>query len=228
MKRVLVVLVIGAAAFGVVSAVQASIPDSNGVVHACYSNNNLKGYPPGTLRARDTAKINGQVCFANESPVDLASTAYVDNHVTTTSGGWSGSIGTIPANSPLVFAGPVTTVTTTADQSITATGSMALGTTAGTGSAAVGVCASPAGANTPTYLDPNPGLAFEGINVTPNRLTYAVSEVGSRGAGAWDVGMCVVNGAVAIDNTDWSIGYASVTNGLPTSFAPTKKQAHKQ
>jgi hypothetical protein len=80
-KRLIVAVAAAGAAFGIASAVQASIPDSDGgTVHACYTNNNLNGYPPGTLRAIDTAKINGR-CTGNESPVDLASTAYVQNQI---------------------------------------------------------------------------------------------------------------------------------------------------
>jgi hypothetical protein len=82
-KRVLVGLAVAGAAFGVATAVQASIPDSDGVVHACYTSNNLPGYPPGTLRAIDTAKINGH-CGQNEAPVDLATPQYVQSVVTST------------------------------------------------------------------------------------------------------------------------------------------------
>jgi hypothetical protein len=82
-KRVLVALAVAGATFGVATAVQASIPDASGIVHACYTANNLQGYPPGALRAIDTAKINGR-CSQNEAPVDLATPQYVQNVVTST------------------------------------------------------------------------------------------------------------------------------------------------
>ena len=85
MKRVIIAVVIGAAVFGIASAVQASIPDSQGIVHACYKTTNLTGYPIGSLRARDTATIQGQICSpTTEAPVDLATPQYVQNVVTST------------------------------------------------------------------------------------------------------------------------------------------------
>src|SRR6476661_5315679 len=72
-RRKLVVLAAAfAAALGIATAVQASIPDSNGVVHACYNTSLAHGNPTGALRVIDTAKINGH-CASWEAPVDLAS-----------------------------------------------------------------------------------------------------------------------------------------------------------
>jgi len=52
--------------------------------------------------------------------------------------------------------------------------------------------------------------------------------MGAPGAGTWDVGMCVTNSAgAAINANDWSIGWAFVSNGLPTSQAPTKLKGHR-
>jgi hypothetical protein len=82
MKRVIIALVAGAAVFGIASAVQASIPDSQGIVHACYKTTNLTGYPIGSLRARDTDTIQGQICSpTTEAPVDLATPQYVQNQI---------------------------------------------------------------------------------------------------------------------------------------------------
>jgi FlaG/FlaF family flagellin (archaellin) len=76
-RRKLVVLAAAfAAALGIATAVQASIPDSNGVVHACYNTSLAHGNPTGALRVIDTAKINGH-CASWEAPVDLASPAFV-------------------------------------------------------------------------------------------------------------------------------------------------------
>ena len=52
--RLLAALAVGGAMFGIATAVQASIPDGNGVIHACFAKNN------GALRAIDTDA--GQVC----------------------------------------------------------------------------------------------------------------------------------------------------------------------
>jgi hypothetical protein len=82
-RRAVVGLAVAGATFGIASAVQASIPDSNGIVHACYTTNNLNGYPNGALRAIDTAKVNGR-CTPNEAPVDLATPQYVQNVVNST------------------------------------------------------------------------------------------------------------------------------------------------
>jgi hypothetical protein len=81
MKRVTIALAVGAAVFGIASAVQASIPDASGIVHACYTNTNLNGYPPGALRAIDTAKLNGHCSQGTEAPVDLATPQYVLNQI---------------------------------------------------------------------------------------------------------------------------------------------------
>lgn len=82
-RRVLIVVVAAAAAFGIASAVQASIPDASGILHACYANNNLHGYPPGNLRAIDTSAANGN-CAQGEAPVDIATPQYVQNVVAST------------------------------------------------------------------------------------------------------------------------------------------------
>jgi hypothetical protein len=85
-KRLLVVLAVVGIAFGVATAVQASIPGSNGVAHACYY---IPGKPvnkllrPGNLRLIDTD--NGQTCGSDEAAVDLATTNYVTSNVNQTS-----------------------------------------------------------------------------------------------------------------------------------------------
>jgi hypothetical protein len=133
-------------------------------------------------------------------------------------GGWGGKIVVIPVASGWVFAGPTTTLTTTASQSIVASGSEALGTSGPTVLALVALCVSPTGANTPATLDPANGGNVEAIQVTSNTLTYAVSETGAPGAGTWDVGMCVKNTSPnPIDHPDFSIGWAFVANGTPVS-----------
>jgi hypothetical protein len=81
--RVLVAVGIGAAVFGIATAVQASIPDSNQIVHSCYNTSLAHGSPIGAMRAIDTDKAGG-VCASWEGAVDLATPQYVQNVVTST------------------------------------------------------------------------------------------------------------------------------------------------
>lgn len=69
-KRLGIVLVVALAAFGVASAVQASIPDSQGVIHGCYLTKAKlasAGARAGDLRVIDTEK--GQTCAPDEIAV---------------------------------------------------------------------------------------------------------------------------------------------------------------
>jgi hypothetical protein len=61
-------VIVGGAVFGIASAVQASIPDSSGVIHGCYNNSLAHGNPTGALRVIDTAKANGN-CASWETPL---------------------------------------------------------------------------------------------------------------------------------------------------------------
>src|SRR5262249_24170402 len=126
-------------------------------------------------------------------------------------GGFAGGIDNIPPLSGWVFAGPVTTLTTSDSQSIVGSGSSALRTTGPSLGADVTIRASPTGAGAPLPLDPENGGddAFTIVTVTSTRLSYAGSATGAPGAGTWDVGMCVRNddGTNPIDNNDFSVGY---------------------
>lgn len=82
-KRVLVALGVAGAAFGIATAVQASIPDSSGIVHSCYNTSRAHGTPTGAMRAIDTDRIDGN-CASWEGAVDLATPQYVQNVVTST------------------------------------------------------------------------------------------------------------------------------------------------
>jgi len=128
--------------------------------------------------------------------------------------GWfAGPIGVIHAGSWL-WAGPVTTLTTTASQSIVASGSSVLGTTGPTVTAWITVCATTHGAVPIPF-----NSKWVEVDVTSTRLTYAASATVAEVAGTWDVGMCVWNQDFAnpLDNNDWSEGYAFVVNGKPVS-----------
>jgi hypothetical protein len=61
-------LAVGGVLFGIATAVQASIPDANGVIHGCYNTSLAHGNPTGALRVIDTAKPNGN-CASWETAV---------------------------------------------------------------------------------------------------------------------------------------------------------------
>ena len=67
--RLLLALAVGGALFGIASAVQASIPDSSGVIHGCYNISQAHGNPTGALRVIDTAKPSGN-CASWEAPLN--------------------------------------------------------------------------------------------------------------------------------------------------------------
>jgi len=65
--KLLLALAVGGAVFGAVSAVQAAIPDANGVIHGCYQYTTTNGNY-GKLRVFDTAKGGG--CNSLEKPLN--------------------------------------------------------------------------------------------------------------------------------------------------------------
>ena len=66
--RLVLALAVGGAVFGIATAVQASIPDSSGVIHGCYNTSLAHGNPTGGLRVIDTSKPNGN-CTSWETAV---------------------------------------------------------------------------------------------------------------------------------------------------------------
>jgi hypothetical protein len=73
--RILLAVAVGGAVFGIASAVQASIPDSSGVIHGCYfvpGKLTKAVLRPGALRVIDTDK--GQQCLADETPLTWGQT----------------------------------------------------------------------------------------------------------------------------------------------------------
>ena len=66
--RLLLALAVGGAVFGIATAVQASIPDSSGVIHGCYNTSLARGTPTGALRVIDAAKPNAN-CASWEAAV---------------------------------------------------------------------------------------------------------------------------------------------------------------
>ena len=149
-----------------------------------------------------------------------------------TIGSWSGFIHTIPARSTaFVFAGPTTTLKTNATQTITASGVAALGISEqlATGEEFnVSICRQPAAGGAITVLDGNNDDDFEDVIATSNRIPYAISMSGLPGAGSWNVGMCVENlNAIDLDNNDYSIGTAFVSNATFMPPPPPVTQANE-
>lgn len=66
--RIVLALAVGGAVFGIATAVQASIPDANGVIHGCYNTSRAHGTPTGQLRVIDTARVDGR-CASWEAPL---------------------------------------------------------------------------------------------------------------------------------------------------------------
>jgi hypothetical protein len=145
-----------------------------------------------------------------------------------TIGSWSGGIDPIPAHSTaFVFAGPTTSLKTSATQTITASGVAALGTSEKLATSEefnLSICRQPAAGGAITVLDGNTDDDFEDVIATSNRIPYAISMSGLPGAGSWNVGMCVDNlNATDLDNNDYSIGTAFVSSA--TFIPPVVAQA---
>jgi len=80
--RLLVMFAVGGALFGIATAVQASIPDSNGVIHSCYSTNGAKAKGGAALNVVDTASAgcnNGQTELTWDQTTDAYDTAGSQN-----------------------------------------------------------------------------------------------------------------------------------------------------
>ena len=116
--RLLLVVVVGGAAFGIASAVQASIPDAGGVIHGCYNTSLAHGSPTGALRVIDTAKTNGN-CASWEAPLTWNQTGPTGATGPTgptgptgatgpSDGGFAHSLATIPTGGGVV---PVASIT---------------------------------------------------------------------------------------------------------------------
>jgi hypothetical protein len=122
-----------------------------------------------------------------------------------------GAINTIAGNSgAFVFAGPQATLTTTADQAISAVASGSLGVSAGTASVDVYVCYQNAGSGAVTQFGNNPGN-LQAVDVTTSQTLDSSSGVTVPGAGTWKVGLCIDDfSATALDNNDWESGVFQV------------------
>ncbi len=103
--RLLIAIGAGGAAFGIASAVQASIPDGGGVIHGCYNTSLAHGSPTGALRVIDTSKPNGN-CASWEAPLDWSAHGPTGSKGPTGSRGPTGPKGTTGARGPTGAKGP--------------------------------------------------------------------------------------------------------------------------
>jgi hypothetical protein len=81
--RIVLALGVAGVAFALATAVQAAIPDSQGIVHSCYNTSLAHGSPVGAMRAIDTDKVGG-TCASWEGAADLATPQYVQDVATST------------------------------------------------------------------------------------------------------------------------------------------------
>ncbi len=147
-------------------------------------------------------------------------------------GTWGGQVDTIPANvDSFVFAGPTTQVTTNATQGLTASGSASLAATNAV-TVDVGICKQLAPSGPVTILSTDDDL-FQVVDLPANtRTSYGISQTVAPGAGTWNVGMCVLDDdpTQAVDQSDFSEGYAFVTNSSapnpPPATMAKSKAAH--
>lgn len=71
--RLVLTLAVGGAIFGIATAVQAGIPDADGVIHGCYNTSLARGNPTGALRVTDPSKPNGN-CASWEAALNWSQT----------------------------------------------------------------------------------------------------------------------------------------------------------
>jgi hypothetical protein len=112
-----------------------------------------------------------------------------------------------------VFAGPTTTVVTTAPQRLVGAAEAPLGLSAGADqSFEYGLCYQDS-TNIAAPINNFVGGGFSIGVVTTQRQTYAATATVVPGAGSWKVGFCVHNNnAGTISNNDFVNGWVMVTN----------------
>lgn len=242
--RLFLALAVAGATFGIVTAVQAAIPDSHGTIHGCYQFNNGP-VPKGTLRVIDTGI--GDNCRYYEHPLTwnsqgvggvYAIAGQVDEDIV-------GQDEEIPADNPdWQFVATTAQVTVTANQSILANITAGLGRQEcfqGPGQ--------PCGIGAPkvqsSFTEFGYGVCFQNTqgggeggqpvinmnqftgnnNANYNAASYEFGEqdytgigVAAPGAGTYNVGYCVQNyGDSDLDNNNWANGYVEVVDGTPNT-----------
>jgi hypothetical protein len=239
--RLFLALAVAGATFGIVTAVQAAIPDSHGTIHGCYQFNNGP-VPKGTLRVIDTGI--GDNCRYYEHPLTwnsqgvagvYAIAGQVDSEI-------PGQDSEIPADNPdWQFVATTATVTVGANQSMLANITAGLGrqqcldgpkqpcigapkVQSSFSEFGYGVCfqdAKGGGEQGNPVINMN---QFTGNNnANYNAASYEFGEqdytgigTAAPGAGTYNVGYCVQNyGDADLDNNNWADGYVEVVDGTP-------------
>jgi hypothetical protein len=243
-SRLVVALGVAGAAFGIATVVQASIPDSHGVIHGCYQFQ-AGTTPKGTLRVIDTS--TGETCRFYERSVNWNSQGVGGVYAIAgqVNGLISGQDESIPAVNPDWHF-----VATTAQVTITSTQSMLANITAGLGQTCADAkpaqCGPQAQPNVaPPFLEFGYGVCFQnavgggeggnpvinmnqftgGNNSNYNAATYEFGEqdytgigTAAPGAGTYNVGYCVQNyGEEPLNNNNWADGYVEVVDGVPNT-----------
>ena len=100
-RSLLISLAVAVGVLGVAAAVQAAIPDTQGVIHGCYR---ASGNPAGTLRVIDTGK--GQKCVTGEIGLNWNQTGPVGRPGPTGPAGGRGTLGPTGAKGSTGSRGP--------------------------------------------------------------------------------------------------------------------------
>jgi hypothetical protein len=124
---------------------------------------------------------------------------------------WSGFNTGVSGNSTaFVFDGPTVTVTTSATQRITASGTIDLGTGLGTATLDVAICEEPSSG---AFIGELGSGLYRSVTASTTSVPVSSTQSGVPGAGTWTIGMCVFNqSATAVTSNGNSTGYAFVTN----------------
>ena len=241
--RLFLALAVAGATFGIVTAVEAAIPDSHGIIHGCYQFANAST-PKGTLRVIDTGA--GEGCRFTEHPLNwnsqgvggvYAIAGKVDSNI-------PGQDSAIPAVTPdWQFVATTAQVTITSTQSILANITAGLGEQCIIGAPKQG-CGGPSSPKVQaSFTEFGYGVCFQntvgggeggnpvinmnqftgGNNSNYNAASYEFGEqdytgigTAAPGAGTYNVGYCVQNyGDSNLNDNNWADGYVEVVDGLP-------------
>jgi len=239
--RLVLAFAVAGATFGIVTAVEAAIPDSHGIIHGCYQFANA-ATPKGTLRVIDTG--SGEACRFTEKPLNwnsqgvggtYAIAGQVDQNI-------PGQDETIPAVNPdWQFVATTAQVTIANNQSMLANITTGLGQQCNIGGPKQPCLQGPK-VESP-FFEFGYGVCFQntvgggeqgnpvinmnqftgGNNSNYNAASYELGEqdytgigTAAPGAGTYNVGYCVQNyGDSDLNDNNWANGYVEVVDGLP-------------
>jgi len=240
--RLVLALGVAGATFGIVTAVQAAIPDSHGTIHGCYQFAN-GSVPKGTLRVIDTG--TGEACRYYEHPLNWNSQGV--GGVYAIAGQVQDDISSgapIPANDPeWQFVATTAQVTIANNQSILANITAGLGEQECFQAPKQPCIGGPSPKVQASFTEFGYGVCFQntqgggeggnpvvnmsqftgGNNSNYNAASYEPGEqdytgigTAAPGAGTYNVGYCVQNyGDSDLNDNNWANGYVEVVDGLP-------------